>query len=513
MIKIKKLLGIFMVVFFAACSDDDYSTKFLDDVAAPSNISALFTITQNNSGLVTIRPNGTNITSYKIYFGDDTAEPAVIGAGQTTNHIYAEGNYDVRIVGVGINGLETELVKPLTVTFRAPENLEVNITPRIGNPYIIDVTASADYETFFEITFGDDPDATPIQFNEGDEITHTYEATGEYLVTVTALSGGAATTVYTEEISIFDPLVLPINFESSTLNYTFESFGGANSTVVDNPDISDENTSSKVGRLTKNAGSEVWAGSLLTLDEPIDFTQVARISVKTWSPTVGAIVKLKVENATDANVFVEVDQVTTVAGGWETLIFNFNGINSANNYQKVVIFFDFGNNGTGADYYFDDIMLEQLILPLTFESSGLTYDFGNFGGANTTVQDNPSPTSINTSSKVARFTKDQGSEVWAGSAIALDQPIDFSSVQKIKMKVWSPAAGSPVLLKLENLNNADINMEIQVPTTVANGWEELTFDFSGINNANQYQQLVFFFNFGTSGTGESYYFDDIKLSN
>lgn len=517
MIKVKHFFSVLMVLLIAACGSDDFSTDFLDNAEAPSNISALFTITQDNSGLVTIRPNGTGLTAYKIYFGDDTTEPAEIGAGEQTTHTYAEGNYTVRIVGVGINGKETEITQPLTVTFVAPENIVVNITPEVGNPYKINVTAEADFETYFEITYGEDPEQTPVQFNEGQTVSHTYANTGVYEVKVTAFSGGAATTEYTQNVTVFDPLLLPINFESATLDYTFDNFGGANSSVVNNPDISGGNTSAKVARLNKTAGSEVWAGSLLTLDTPINFTTQQRISVKTWSPTAGTIVKLKVENAANANIFVEVDQVTTVAGGWETLIFNFTGINSANNYQKLVIFFDFGNNGTGADYYFDDMMLtdgaEQLILPLTFENSNLTYEFGNFGGANSTVENNPDQSGINTSAKVGKLTKNAGSEVWAGSALALDQPIDFSSLQKVKMKVWSPTAGSIVLFKVENLNNANINMEVQATTTVANGWEELTFDFTGINNANQYQRIVVFFAFGSPGTGADYFFDDIKLSN
>lgn len=517
MIKVKHLFSVLIVLIVAACSSDDFDTGFLDNAAAPSNISALFTITQDNTGKVTIRPNGSGVTSYKIYFGDATAEPAVIGAGEQTSHIYAEGNYNVRIVGVAVNGKETEITQPLTVTFVAPENLAVNITPQVGDPYTINVTASADFETYFEITFGDDPGQTPVQFNEGQTVSHTYSATGVYEVKVTAFSGGAATTEFIQNVTVFDPLLLPINFESPTLDYTFDNFGGAISSVVNNPDISGGNTSAKVGRLNKTAGAEVWAGSLLTLDAPINFSQQQRISAKIWSPVAGAVVKLKVENLNDANTFVEVDQVTSVANAWETIIFNFSGVNQANSYQKLVIFFDFGNNGTGADYYFDDFMLtdgeEQLTLPLTFENSNLTYEFGNFGGANSTVENNPHQTGINTSSKVGKLTKNVGSEVWAGSALALDQPIDFSSLQKIKMKVWSPAAGTIVLFKVENLNNSAINVEVQRPTTVANGWEELTFDFTGINNANNYQRIVVFFAFGTPGTGADYFFDDIQLSN
>jgi hypothetical protein len=50
------------------------------------------------------------------------------------------------------------------------------------------------------------------------------------------------------------------------------------------------------------------------------------------------------------------------------LSYDFATINNANN-QRVVVFFDFGNPGTGAEYLYDDIELvsgaETLVLPLT----------------------------------------------------------------------------------------------------------------------------------------------------
>ena len=182
-----------------------------------------------------------------------------------------------------------------------------------------------------------------------------------------------------------------------------------------------------------------------------------------------------------------------------------------------MIFYNFGNNGTGLNYYFDDIQLtsgaEQVVLPLTFQSSTLTYTFVNFGGADASVVNNPDPSGINNSTKVGKLIKNNGAQVWAGSFIELGSPINFATQQKIKMKVWSPQAGIVVKLKLENLANANINTELDATTTVANGWEELTYDFTGINNANNYQRVVVFFNFGNSGNGASYYFDDIRLSN
>lgn len=515
--KIKYIFYIILIANFIGCSQDDDNFEYLNTIKEPNNISALFLITNDNTGKVTIRPNGDGVSSFQVFFGDTANQNAIVSPGSSVQHIYPEGQYNVKIIATNLNGKTTEFTQQLTVTFVAPTNLLVTAEKEAGNPFKLNVTAKANFETYFEVFFGEDPNEVPQQFNEGQTISHTYANIGTYTLKVVAHSGGIATTETTQIINIFNPLLLPISFDSSTLNYDFANFGGATSTVVNNPLITTGNPSSKVARLQKSSGAEVWAGSLLQLDEPIDFTTLKKIKIRSYSPVVGAVIKMKLENLTDSNINYEVDVPTTVANTWENLVFDFSAVNTANSYQKIVIFYDFGNLGNGANYYFDDIKQTnsntQIEFPLTFEDSSLTYTFVNFGGAGTGVINNPSIAGINLSSKVAQFNKPSGSETWAGSFIELAEPIDFSNLQKVKVKVWSPQSGIPVLLKLENLNNGSINMERTVNTTIANGWEELTFDFSGVDSTNNYQRVVLFFNFGTSGTGENYYFDDLKLSN
>lgn len=512
--KLKFIFSILFVALLAGCSDEDTDAAFGDNADAPANLSALFTITQDNSGLVTIAPHGEGVVSYEVYFGDGTAEPAALGLAEKVDHTYAEGQYNVRLVATGINGKTTEAILPLTVTFVQPENLAVTISPVVGNSLSINVSATAEYETYFEVTFGEDASLPAVQFNEGQTINYVYDAIGTYTVTVTAFSGGAATTVYTQDVIISNPLVLPINFENPTLNYTFTTFNGATAEAINNPHSEGINTSAKVGSMTP-AGA-AWTGGLLTLDQPLDLSSAHHIKMKVWSPAAGIPVLLKLENLTDANINHEVTVATTVANQWEEMVFDFNGANGQ--YSKLVFFFNAANPGNGT-YYFDDIELfngqDPVAFPLTFQSTTANYVWNNFGGAVGYVIDNPSATGINTSTKVGNFLKTAGSETWAGVAIPMSAPIDFSVMKKVKMKVWSPAAGIPVLMKFENMNphNAAVDIERQTTTTVANQWEEITFDFTGINNVNNYQQLVVFFNFGIPGTGETYYFDDVQLSN
>lgn len=358
----------------------------------------------------------------------------------------------------------------------------------------------------------------PLSFNEGQTVSHTYAATGTYTLRVVALSGGAATTQMTRQITIVDPVLLPLTFESPTVNYSFTNFGGGVATVINNPQVGGINSSTKVGRMVKNA-PEVWAGSFISLDNAIDFSVNKIFRMKVFSPRVGAKVLLKVENATNGGINFEKEVTITQANAWEDLAFDFSAINTANSYHKVVLIFELGTAGNGSPdftFLFDDIRLTNVlpgvVLPLNFESSTLTYTFTNFGGANTVVGNNPNAAGINTSAKAGALTKGNGAEVWAGSFIELSDPIDFSTQQTIKMKVWSPQSGITVKFKMENLGNPGINIERDATTTVANGWEELTFNFAGINTANNYQRVVVFFDFGNPGTGATYYFDDIRTN-
>ena len=156
--------------------------------------------------------------------------------------------------------------------------------------------------------------------------------------------------------------------------------------------------------------------------------------------------------------------------------------------------------------------LKAADLPLDFESG--TYEFTNFDGGTVTIIDNPHATGINTSAKVAQMVKNAGA-AWGGSYITLDNAIDFSTNNTFKMKVYSPRVGAKVLLKVENADNGAINFEKEVLTSVANEWEELSFDYSAINKSESYHKIVLIFDNGTMGDGSAdftFLFDDIMLA-
>ncbi len=511
---LKYTLSFLFAAFLVACTTNNDIFEVVESISAPSNINAVFSISQDNTGLVTITPSGDGATSFDVFFGDSSEEHEVVAVGETLSRIYAEGNYDVRIVAQSLGGKTAEATQPLVVSFRPPENLEVTIGFDTTNNFLVNVSASADYAASFDVYFGDATNEVPTPLMINETIGHTYAEVGDYVIRVVALSGGAATIEYSETITILNPLLLPLDFEDPTLNYAFTDFGNVVSSVVGNPDQSGVNTSATVGQTLKPIGAEVWGGSFLTLDDPIDFSSLQNISVNVWSPVSGIVVKLKLENATDPDVFEEIDIVNSVASGWETLTYDFSGANLTQEYHKVVLFFDFGNAGNNTTYYFDDIDLAQSTggtfeMFQNFEGVAPVFtDFGDIGA--TEVVPNPMIGGLNTTDKAAKFSKIIGSADFGGTFFELsDQVIDFAGSKQMRIKSYSPAAGKIVKLKLENAD-ASITHEVDMMTSAVNAWEQITFDFSDAPSA-EYNRVVIFYDFGNIGDDSVYYFDEMEV--
>ena len=155
-----------------------------------------------------------------------------------------------------------------------------------------------------------------------------------------------------------EPILMPIDHEDESVVYAWNDFGGAATSVIANPDASGVNTSATVAQSIKTAGSETWAGTFIVLDEQLDFSTITTLAVDVWTPDGGELVNLKVENAADGNIAIELNQPTTVAAGWETLYYDLSGGDLSQVYDKLVFFFDFNVGGDDTAYYFDNIRLE-----------------------------------------------------------------------------------------------------------------------------------------------------------
>jgi len=528
------------LVLMVSCKKGIFDdVAFIDGASASAKLSALYNITQDNSGLVTITPNGEGVTSFDITYGDGTTTPVTLLPGKNTQHVYKEGLYKVKIVGHNITGKTTETTQDLTVSFRAPENLKMTLTQ---NGLNLVVGASATYETFFKVYFGDSSNASPVPFKsfiEGQTVSHDYAQAGVYIVKVVALSGGAATTQHSDTIKVGKQIDMPVAFDDPNFDYTMSDFGGNASSMAADPKVS----SNKVMKVDKNVGAEFWSGT--TIGTGLGFSHKmalaanrTKVSVRVYSPAAGYDVKLKLEDHTDGNKSVETDVFTTVANDWETLVFDFSNpttgtpaVNFAFNYDKASIFFDFGNGNTWGPtntvkktFYFDDvtfmpseIVLSQVDLPVTFDVNTVNYSVIDFG--NTATSDAVDPT--NSANKVKMTVKSNGAETWAGTTMSTGKgfatviPITTGAT-KMSVDVYSPASGIPVRLKIEDHNDPTHSVEAQVNTTKANGWETLTFDFSNqasgtevLHTSYTFDKASIFFDFGSVGSGKVFYWDNV----
>lgn len=320
--------------------------------------------------------------------------------------------------------------------------------------------------------------------------------------------------------------MLPIDFETAITTADFIDFNGGTATVIENPQSNGINTSATVAQIVRDGG-DIWAGSKIDLATNLDFTSLSSISMKVFTTApVGTTVKFKLEGTGST----ERDVPTTVSGQWEVLTWDFTGVPT--DFNSIVFMFDFGNVGDGSvtsTFLFDDI--EQLFggthidLPVDFEGSTVNYTMSDFGGNLSSLITDPT----DPNNTVIQAIKTNGAATWAGTTIgtpagfATNIPLTLSD-SKMTVKVWSPEAGTPIRLKVEDSDDPTHTCETETNTSVS-GWETLEFDFNnqapgtellsiGLSMGWTYNMASIFFNFGTDGAtaGEkTYYFDDVKF--
>jgi PKD repeat protein len=198
---IKKLFTLlFVFTAFVSCKED-----FLEEtdfgIVAPSNVSATFNITQDNTGLVTITPTAVGAVSFDVDFGDGSEVATAIAAGKHAKHTFTEGNHTVGITANGLGGLKTAASVDLVVSFKAPQNLVVAITNSETISKQIDVVATADYATTFDVNPGVDG-VEAVSANIGDTATYIYDEAGTYTITVTAKGGAIETTSFSQDFEV-----------------------------------------------------------------------------------------------------------------------------------------------------------------------------------------------------------------------------------------------------------------------------------------------------------------------
>ncbi|MEO5907509.1 MAG: hypothetical protein ABIQ11_12335, partial [Saprospiraceae bacterium] len=190
----------------------------------------------------------------------------------------------------------------------------------------------------------------------------------------------------TDQVYHFDDLVtLPappvlttiLDFETTETSTGFQYFGsaldGTLTTVVANPNPTGDNTSANVTEYIKPAVAEVWAGAFSNPNPltPITLDAGSEVCIKVLMDHIGNLA-LKLEQGTEGQPNWVTQVVNTRVNEWEEICFDPTAPSiespfeaASGTYNRVVLFFDFGQPGTGTDvvYHFDDLVVKSTGAP------------------------------------------------------------------------------------------------------------------------------------------------------
>lgn len=539
--KIKYITSLIVAAIIFSCSTENELID-LDTLGAPTNISALTTVTQDNTGKVTFLPKGEGVTKFEIYFGDATTTPAYVNPGATVDHIYKEGTYNARIIGTTLNGKKTEVIQEVVVSFKAPQNLVVTIENDLAVSKKVNVMATADYALFYDVYFGEAGKPDPVSANNGESISYTYQNAGVYTIRVVSKSAAIQTTEFSQQFTVtvvnkpFTSAPTPPNRQAADV---ISIYGSKYTNVAGTnyfPDWGQAGQGSSWTEFDLNGDKMLnyiklsYQGIALADGTTIDVSGMEFIHMDVWTADLQKIETSLISKTNGEKPVVR----NLTANQWTSIdipisAFTSQGLTVADIFQLKFV----GTPWAGGSVFIDNIYFYKtpsalIEMPIDFESTTLTYPWAGFGAADfgaipAAVIANPDKSGNNLSNKVVKIEKPSGAQVWAGASLNLDAKVDFTKGTKVKVNVWSPKVGAKILLKMEvstspkdGNGNPTVFVEVEATTTVANSWQVLTFDLTSsaaFNTANAYDRVILFPDFGVNGTGTTYYFDDIKQSN
>jgi len=531
--KIFRILAMLTIslLLFTGCEDDEITNYAFQEISAPTDVTADFDISQDDTGTVTITPSGVGAQTFQIDLGN--GETGEIANGESVTTVYDEGEYMVEIVAVGSTGLTSEYNQMLNISFKAPENLVINVDQPDTDPKTITVSATADNATVFDVYFGDMEDEEPTQLMPGESIEHTYEP-GVYELTVIARGAGAATLEEDEIIIVpeaTDPLKLPVTFDMGTVNYAAGTFNGTSYEVVVNPDLSGANTSETNVAAVTNSGAQ-FEGIAYTLGEPVDFsTDSKTITMKFWSD-VALPVLLKFEDGVNGERQTEVS-ADHGGTGWEVLSFDFasdaiksfidgsQGVGESfvptGQYSGMVIFID-GPGTTAGTFYIDDIKKgEEAQKDPTVGSAAPTAAQENVFSIFSDVYTNPA--NINyfpdwgQSTTYEMISLDGNNVIKYANAnyqgIDIGESVDATAYLFVNIDVWSGDYTTIPFFLISSTGENAVNLEV-----MPNQWNTIQIPLSEFTSQGLDISDVFQFKFDVQpDNGGSFYIDNLYFSN
>lgn len=453
------------MVVFNSCEEEDEGSGELS-----SNFEV--SISEANYLEVTLTNLSENAVSYSWDFGDD------MGTSEMADPVYAyaeEGTYEITLVASDAAGLNSSFSQEVIIT-----NPNGGLTILLGEWQLL-ADGSTGINTY---EVGPSDGSGTIWFgygaggNEFDELcvractlddtwtfnedgTYTFDNHGDYF------AGG---NVWTMDYECFD----------ATVDENFVGTGGE--------DLSAWNSGTHGYSFNASAKTLTVTGGFIGLPNvgSTDGTDVPLESVT-----------YKVIDLIEGDVDTLFLETTFPDGYWAFTLVKYN-----DPADKVIV--------DDCPQGIDDINIDFESNPPTWTPFGGPGSDGN--GVTPSTVANPVSGGINTSAMVGQLDEADGSQGWTGISTDLEGKIDFSTKQTFKVKVYSPFAGAVIKFKLESIADPNNNKEIDVATTNADTWEELSFVFE-TGDSNKWDRLVLFFDFkGDAKAGaRTHYFDDIIL--
>ena len=419
------------------------------------------------------------------------------------------------------------------------------VPPTVAISSSVAAGATATGVVTFTFTFSEDVASTFT----AEDITVTGGTAGalakvdslHYTLAVTPTAGGPGTLTVSVAAAKFSDLSLNANTAAATVSQAFDTtppptvtgtslvsfdettalvfvgFNGAEGSTVEAGPVGGSGKAIKIVR----AGGEVYAGAFVVTPVAIPLADNRRtITARVYSPKAGIPMVLKVEvNTVGGAASADAAATTAVVVGWQTLTWNLTGLDLSKSYSKITMLPNLGTVAplSGETYYFDDIRLADAAAVVAPAPTGVLASFDEttalaflgFNGAEGTTVENGPAGGNGKALKILRL----GGDVFAG-AIVTTGAIPFAADRKtITARVYSPTAGIPMVMKVEDANASASGESAATPAVVV-GWQTLTWVIGGLDAAKTYSRIVLLPKLGTvdPAPGQAYYFDDITLA-
>ena len=288
---------------------------------------------------------------------------------------------------------------------------------------------------------------------------------------------------------------LPIDFSDPIHLFS----GGDNATTS----IVQEDNGNDVLQIV--GSGQAWDNAQINFAQNIDLSDDSNntitFRIKAVNGTGSGNHVLKFEEGTTGNV----EEAFTLTGTeWTDVSIDFAA--GLGNYQRMVLFTDFGDGNSSVDTYLvDDFAGASHIVPL--EPVNLPFDFSN-------------PNQLMTGGDGATTSivqEDNGNDVlqvvgaggnWDNAQINFKENIDLSDDSNntitFRIKAVNGTGGGTHALKFEDGTTADTELQFTITGT---DWTDISLDFpAGLGN---YGRIVIFTDFGVEGISDTYLIDDI----